>query len=73
MLPLLLSLFLHTDQPPLLWRCGPDVQTAHLQLLSQGLLGISLQEAVPWRAHLPLETQRRQAELKTVAELRNLT
>lgn len=73
MFPLLLSLFLRTDQPPLLRRCGPDVQTAHLQLLPQGLLGISLQETVPWRAHLPLETQRRQAELKTVEELENLT
>lgn len=73
MLPLLLSLFLHTDQPPLLRTCGSDVQTAHLQLLSQGLLGISLQETVPWRAHLPLEAQRRQAELKTVKEFRNLT
>ncbi|XP_031981880.1 phosphatidylinositol N-acetylglucosaminyltransferase subunit Q isoform X2 [Corvus kubaryi] len=61
------------DQPPLLRRCGPDIQTAHLQLLPQGLLGISLQETVPWRAHLPLETQRREAELKTVEELENLT
>lgn len=73
MFPLLLSPFLHTDQPPVLWECGADIQTAHLQLLSQGLLGISLQEAVPWRAHLPLETQRRQAELKTLEELMNLT
>ncbi|XP_074454209.1 phosphatidylinositol N-acetylglucosaminyltransferase subunit Q-like isoform X4 [Larus michahellis] len=60
------------DQPPVVWQCGTDIQAANLQLLPQGFLDIPLQEAVPWRAHLPLETQRREAGLKTAKELERL-
>ncbi|XP_054067684.1 phosphatidylinositol N-acetylglucosaminyltransferase subunit Q isoform X5 [Rissa tridactyla] len=60
------------DQPPVIWQCGTDIQAANLQLLPQGFLDIPLQEAVPWRAHLPLETQRREAGLKTAKELERL-
>ncbi|XP_063200449.1 phosphatidylinositol N-acetylglucosaminyltransferase subunit Q isoform X1 [Chroicocephalus ridibundus] len=60
------------DQPPVVWQCGTDIQAANLQLLPQGFLDIPLQEAVPWRAHLPMETQRREAGLKTAKELERL-
>lgn len=73
MFSLLLSLFLlPIDQPSVIQQRGTDVQAADLQLLPEGFLDISLQEAVPWRADLPLEAQRREAGLKTAEELERL-
>lgn len=67
---MLLSLFLlPIDQPSVVQQRSTDVQAADLQLLPEGLLDVSLQEAIPWRADLPLEAQRREAGLKTAEEL----
>lgn len=66
------ALSLLADQPSVIWQRGTDLQATNLQLLPKGLLDIPLQEAVPWRADLPLEAQRREAGLKEAVKLERL-